>query len=76
MEVKDASGRVTVVPGFFKSCMCEIWGGEHFPVCVIVDRIVGLTSMSLANKNSWEMVLWPPRLLTANKMSDGYSRAR
>lgn len=67
---------VTVVLGFFKSRMCEIWGGKHFLVCVMVDRIVGLTSMSLANKNSWEMVLWPSGLLTTNKLSNGNSRAR
>lgn len=76
MEVKEASGRVTVLLGFFKSCKCEIGGGDHFPVCVMVDRTVGLTSMRLANENSWEMVLWPSGLLTTDKMSDGNSRAR
>jgi hypothetical protein len=36
----------------------------------MVDRIVGLTSMRLRNKNLWKMVLWFSVFLTsANKMS-------
>lgn len=47
------------------------------PVCVMVDRIVGLTSMRLRNKNLWKMVLWFSVFLTsANKMRSRNSKGR
>lgn len=42
----------------------------------MVDRIVGLTNVSLADKNWWEMVLRPSGLPTTNKMCDRNSQAR
>lgn len=43
----------------------------------MVDRTVGLTSMRLANKTLWKMVLWfSVFLTTANKMRGRNSKVR